>query len=140
MIFLMLMCIVWSHSAPRNSNNTYLWHMEFSCGCTKLERFLPKNQHTHRNYWILRIGLIGNCQKFGIILGSKWFKNWCYQKMSITRNVLLNWYSSMKKKIRKIPMIFESQILVLFDSSPLLQFSKFGNFIWIKLIFSQKPF
>ena len=34
----------------------------------------------------------------GIILVIKWFKNWCYQKMSITKNVLLNWYSSMKKK------------------------------------------
>ena len=34
----------------------------------------------------------------------------------------------------------ESQILTLFDTSPLLQFSKFGNFIWIQLIFSQKPF
>ena len=30
-----------------------------------------------------------------------------YQKMSITKNVLLNWYSSMKKKLRKIPMIFD---------------------------------
>ena len=27
--------------------------------------------------------------------------------MSITKNVLLNWYSSMKKKLRKIPMIFD---------------------------------
>ena len=30
-----------------------------------------------------------------------------YQKMSITKYVLLNWYSSMKKKLRKIPMTFE---------------------------------
>ena len=29
------------------------------------------------------------------------------QKMSITTNVLLTSYSSMKKKIRKIPMIFD---------------------------------
>ena len=27
--------------------------------------------------------------------------------MSITKNVLLNWYSSMKNKLKKIPMIFD---------------------------------
>ena len=53
------------------------------------------------------------------------------QKMSRTKNVLLNWYSSMKKKLRKIRMIFESQILALFDSSPLIQNSKFNNFLWV---------
>ena len=39
--------------------------------------------------------------------------------MSITKNVLLNWYSLWKKKLRKIPMIFdfESQILALFDTN-----------------------
>jgi hypothetical protein len=57
-------------------------------------------------------------------------KNDFYQKMSITKNVLLNWYSSMKKILRKIWIIltkkidFESQILVLFDSSPFIQNSK----------------
>ena len=35
---------------------------------------------------------------------------------------------------------FESQISALFDSLTLLQFSEFGNFIWLQLIFSQKPF
>ena len=46
-------------------------------------------------------------QKFCLILVIKWLKNWCYQKESITKNVLLNWYSSMKKKLRKIRMIFD---------------------------------
>ena len=40
-------------------------------------------------------------------LAIKWFKNWFYQKMLITKNVLLNWYSSMKK----IRMIFDSSLL-----------------------------
>ena len=40
---------------------------------------------------------MASCQKKGIILVTKWFKNWFYQKMSITKHVLLNWYSSMKK-------------------------------------------
>jgi hypothetical protein len=35
---------------------------------------------------------------------------------------------------------FESQILALFDTFPLLKFSIFGNFIWMQLIFSQKSF
>ena len=50
---------------------------------------------------------MASCQKLGIILVINGFKNWFYQKMSITPNVLLNWYSSMKKKIRKILMIFD---------------------------------
>ena len=37
-------------------------------------------------------------------------------------------------------IVFESQILALFDSSPLLQLSKFSSFIWLQLSFSQKTF
>ena len=47
------------------------------------------------NYWILRIGVMGSR---GIKNSSLCYKiNWCYQKMLITKNVPLNWYSSMKK-------------------------------------------
>ena len=56
--------------------------VEFSNGGIKLERFLPKNQHIQR-------------------------KLLNFEKMSITKNVLLNWYSSMKKKLRNIRMIFD---------------------------------
>jgi hypothetical protein len=38
-----------------------LW--SFQTGDTKLERFLPKNQLTQRNYWILSFGLMASCQK-----------------------------------------------------------------------------
>ena len=49
---------------------------------------------------------MAKCQKLGIILVIKGFKNWSYQKMSITKNVLLNGYSSIrKKKLRKIRVI-----------------------------------
>ena len=34
---------------------------------------------------------------------------------------------------------FESQIAALFDTSLLHQFAKFNDFIWLQLIFSQKP-
>ena len=37
----------------------------FQAGDTKLERFLPKNQHTQR------IGVVASCQKSGIILEIK---------------------------------------------------------------------
>ena len=35
------------------------------------------------------------CQKLGVILVIKWFKNWSQQKMFFTKKVRLNWYSSM---------------------------------------------
>ena len=68
--------------------------------CLKLN--IPKG-----NDWILSIGIMASYQKLGIVLVIKGFKNWCNQKMWIIKNVLLNWYSSMKKKIWKIPMIFD---------------------------------
>ena len=46
-------------------------------------------------------------QKLDVILGIKVVQFWSYQKMYFTKNVVLNWYSSMKKKIRKIRMIFD---------------------------------
>ena len=58
-------------------------------------------------------------------------------KNANNKYVVLNWYSSMKKKLRKIPMNltqkidFESQIVALFDASPLTQYSKFNNFLWV---------
>ena len=59
--------------------------------------------------------------------------------MSITKNELLNWYSSMKKKIEKDSDNFWYRKLTLkvgrlsdfalFDTSPLEKFSKFKNFL-----------
>ena len=37
--------------------------------------------------------LVASCQKLGFILVSKLFKNWCYQKIPIIKDELLNWYS-----------------------------------------------
>ena len=79
----------------------------FKWGVQNLKDFCLRINILKGNHWILRIGLMGRCQKLGIVLESKWFKNWCYQKMSITKNVLLNWYSLMKKKLRKIRIIFD---------------------------------
>ena len=52
-------------------------------------------------------------------------------KFILSKNVLLNWYSSMKKRLRKIRMIFDEENWLWksnFDSSPLIQNSKFNNF------------
>ena len=40
----------------------------------------------------------GEQSKIGIILVIKKGKNWSYQKISLSKNVLLNWYSSDEKK------------------------------------------
>ena len=52
-------------------------------------------------------------------------------KMSITKNVLLNWYSSTKKKWEKFEWFYESKILALFDSYFVNPNSKFNNFPWV---------
>ena len=58
--------------------------------------------------------------------------------MSTTKNMSLNWNSSMKKKIEKDSDNFWHRKLALkvkfwhfFDTSPLTQFSKFNNFLWV---------
>ena len=105
--FIILLSPKQGHRSENTGERVVIWQLckikyflgygllSFHVGGTKLERFLPKNQG---NYWILRIDAVAGCQKVGIILVIKWFKNWCYQKMSITENVLLNWYSSMKRE------------------------------------------
>ena len=57
-------------------------------------------------FWQINVRLAGGDWKIGMILLTKWFKKWIFQKMSITTKMPLNWYSSMKKKIRKIRIIF----------------------------------
>ena len=48
-----------------------LWRYElpsFQAEGTKLEQYLPKNQHTQMKLWNLRIGVVASCQKLGIIV------------------------------------------------------------------------
>ena len=58
----------------------------------------------------------------------KW--NWCYQKMSITKNVLLNSFFSRGKNQKDSDDFWKSNFGT-FDTSPLLQFSKFNNLLWV---------
>ena len=66
------------------------------------KHFFTKSCH-HQTYQNSKI----SWQKMCSILLIKGFKNRSYQKMPITTNVPLNWYSSMKKKFRKIRIIFD---------------------------------
>ena len=107
---------------------------------------MAKNQLVKWNYQILCLHPLTVCQKLGVILVIKWFLNWSQQKMLFTKNLRLNWYSSMKIFFRKIWMIFDienskfkSPKLALFDKLSLDGDSKSGNFIWLQLILGQKP-
>ena len=71
-------------------------------------------------------------QKLGIISESKVVQKLSLEKNVFTQNCLLNWYSLMK-------FFFESTILALFEALSLCQFTRYSNFIWIQLIFEQKP-
>ena len=67
--------------------------VEFSKdGYTIRKIFAWKSTVVKWNYWILRIGVVASCQKLGIILEKK-----VIQKLMLSKNVLLNSYSSMKK-------------------------------------------
>ena len=59
------------------------WVVEFSGSDTKLVRHLSKNQHDQRKL----LNFENRCD-FRI----------CYQKMLITKNGLLDWYSLIEKK------------------------------------------
>ena len=72
--------------------------VKFSREGYKIKKILLKNQHTQRkllnfeNWCSDEVSKIGHHFSNEVI-----FKNSCYQKMSITNDVLLNWYYSMKK-------------------------------------------
>ena len=68
-----------------------LW--SFQTRYIKLERFLPKNQHTQRKFSNFGNWCNGEVSKVGIILVIKWFKKLFYQTMLITKKVLLQCYS-----------------------------------------------
>ena len=69
---------------PPPSTKKTLWHYRvwsFKSRDTKLERFLPKNQHTKGNYWILIIGLMGSLR---VASKNQSFKIWLLFNSSIT--------------------------------------------------------
>ena len=55
--------------------------VEFSSGGTKLDMFCLRITILKGNYWILIIGLMGRCQKWGIILENKMIEKLMLSKM-----------------------------------------------------------
>ena len=60
-----------------------LWYVLQTKNCKNEKDFCLTINIPTGNYWILRIDAAVSCQKLGIILLIKWFKNWCYQKILI---------------------------------------------------------
>ena len=81
---------------------------------TKLERFLPKNQHTQRNYWILRIGLMGRCQKVPNLTFKVIFCYWHFLITSIFKSLF---FSKMMPNFRQLATKAELQQEGIFSSS-----------------------
>ena len=72
-----------------------LW--SFQTGGENLERFLHKNQHTQKKLLNFEFWINGEVSKIGHHFLVKKIKL-IYQKMSIIKDVLLSWYSSMENK------------------------------------------
>jgi hypothetical protein len=91
--------------------------------------------------------VLASWQKLEIILENKGIQKLMLSKKVNNKKCAPRFIFFNEKKIRKIKMIFDvenwlwiSKILALFDTSPLHQFAKFNDFLWLELIFSQKPF
>ena len=108
-----------------------LW--SFQLGGTTLERFLHKNQRTWRKLLNFEFQMNGELSKIGHCFSYviKWSKNWFYQKMSLTKCAPKFIFFNEKKRFLTLKIDFKSQILTLFVSSPLIQNSKFNNFLWV---------
>ena len=71
--------------------------LSFQAGSTKLERFLHKNQHIHRKLLNFEFWINGKLSKIGHHFSNEVIWKLVLSKNFNIKNVLLNWYSSMKK-------------------------------------------
>ena len=108
-----------------------LW--SFQTGGTKLERFLPKNQHTQRKLLNFENWVNGEVSKSTKI----WLSN---QKLSKSFSIFfslknINLGPHFLLLTFLITSIFKSLGFLkwcpIFDTSPLTQFSKFNYFLWV---------
>ena len=70
--------------------------LEFSSRGYKIRKILHKNQHTQRKLLNFEFWINGELSKIG-----HHFSNKVIYELILSKNVLLNWYSSMKKKVEK---------------------------------------
>ena len=111
----------------------------FKWGVKNLKHFCLRINIFKGNYWILRIGLMGRCQKLGIILESKVIEKLMLSKNVNNKNCAPKLIFFNEKKIEKYSDRFWHKNLTLkvrfwsnfgtFDTSSLNQFSKFKNFL-----------
>jgi hypothetical protein len=84
----------------------------------------------------LRIGLIGSFQKV-----PKFDIQSQFSTSKMIQNFLIFFFiKEYEFRSTFFELLYFLKWCPCFDSSPLIQFSKFNNFIWLQLIFSQKPF
>ena len=84
----------------RGKGQARLWQYglwSFQTGDTKLERFLPKNQHTQRKLLNFEFWINGELSKIGHHFSNKVIQKLILSKMSKTKIVLINQYSSIEK-------------------------------------------
>ena len=95
--------------------------LNFQAGDKKLERFLNKLQHT-------QMKLLN-------------FKNWCNEEVSKSALVWLSksifYVKNQRNPFHFLLLTFLSHFIIyincpIFDTSPLHQFLKFNNFLWVR--------
>ena len=84
------------------------WESEATPSATPFFKRAYKISHPLR-LWVSWIDLpsFASSSKIWPNFSNKVFFSWSYEKVILTKNVRLTYYSSMKKKIKKIRMIFD---------------------------------
>ena len=84
------------------------WELEMTLSATPFFKRAYKISHSLQ-LWVSWIDLpsFTSLSKIWPNFSNKVFLSWSYEKVIFTKNVRLTYYSSMKKKIRKIRMIFD---------------------------------
>ena len=100
-----------------------LW--SFQAGGTKLERFLPKNQHTQRKLLNFENWVNGEVSKSARIYIKNWLWNLSHFFSLGAYFLLLTFFDNIE-----IERLLFLKWCLFFDTSPLIQFSKFNNFLW----------
>ena len=96
----------------KNGHSSVLWQYglsSFQAGCTKLERFLHKNQHIQRKLLNFEFWINGELSKIG-----HHFSNKEFQKLILSKNVNNKKFAPKliffnEKKLRKIRIIFDKE-------------------------------
>ena len=111
-------------------------NQSFKTGGTKLERFLPKNKHTQRKLLNFENWVSGEVSKSAKSPNLLTFKvNFLYQKLSESFSIFFSLKNINLGAHFLITSIFQLLYFLkwfpIFVTSPLTQFSKFNNFLWV---------